>query len=57
MDARMKKRMRDWLIRFYTARQRSDTFAAGEWAGRKVTDCINELDDNQLEQEWRSYQC
>lgn len=57
MNASTRTMMRDWLIRFHTRSQNGGTFAAGDWAGRNVTDCINELNDAQLQREWESYQC
>ena len=57
MDAKTRCLMRSWLIRFHTRSQKGETFAAGEWAGRDIVDCIYELDDAQLQSEWGSYQC
>lgn len=56
MNEETRTLMRDWLVRLYT-KMHGDTFPAGEWAGQKVHDCIHGLNDDELQEDWRSYQC
>ena len=57
MDDSTRTMMRNWLIRLHQSSQKGETFAAGDWAGREIVDCIYELNDTQLHSEWSSYQC